>query len=629
MRKDTYDFEAKRLYRAQLKSFIEKHYPTEIERCNLRVACLPGHEGLEVSEVYLPLGIKPTRIYGIEQDAEAAQELRQRKLGIDVHESSALSFFSLKNTPRFDIINLDFKSQFGEDEMETLKTVFFNERMKNRCIVGTNFYGSRESKERQGEYQKTIDFFEKGGDVGEIARIARTNQREEMENIASVLSAGNDFWRCQSLDDTRDKSITSRLRYMLSANTVQETLDDLVRDPFLHTYLRSIDKGSIPSFDVIRENPLKHYLSVLSIAAVRNMHIMRVFHQSFPHDAAKQNCLHALWEILQLRRPYFIKDFMKGRYVSDTGSPMLYDFLYAENLRSQISHLTAWIDSGEETQMLRITLGEKSEIAQEPGRLRPLTERESIMFAKSNDPMVHYRKGGLFLQGSGKKFWRIYDEVLGAHVNELEHVLAPRNELVVSERNNVFQENAQQGKNNVLKEDLPKRIGYLPQEFTTQLPRTHQKAIDFFVNDVLAPLPEDKRQKIEKAFMRSGFQENLQMPLEETRFYAFFDELRARIMQKKPVTSHVIDMYYQNVRDATSLVESVPPPKKKKCDALPEQVKEEIRQLRTVGFKSKEIYHYLRGKGISIAPRQCGATAAWVSPKLACRRVSAEQEAET
>ena len=148
MRKQTYDFESKRLYRQKLKKYIATHFPDQNRRRNLTVACFPGHEGLEVTEVYLPLGIRPNRIYGIEQDQEAARLIAGLDLKINVINRPAKDYFA--TTPeRFDIVNLDFQSQFGEDEEAAIRSLFLLKKARSRMILGTNFYGARENKERQ------------------------------------------------------------------------------------------------------------------------------------------------------------------------------------------------------------------------------------------------------------------------------------------------------------------------------------------------------------------------------------------------------------------------------------------------------------------------------------------------
>jgi hypothetical protein len=86
--------------------------------------------------------------------------------------------------------------------------------------------------------------------------------------------------------------------------------------------------------------------------------------------------LHAFWETLQLRRPFFITDFFKGKYVSDTGSPMLYDFLRVENLERYTRDITTHFDRPEEGNKMRFTFIEKSAQGKNNFPLRPLTERE-------------------------------------------------------------------------------------------------------------------------------------------------------------------------------------------------------------------------------------------------------------
>ncbi len=612
MRKDTYDFESKQLYRIELRKFIEKHYPNEINRKNLRVACLPGHEGLEVSEVYLPLGIKPTRITGIEQDEVAAQELKEKKLGINIYFGSALSFFQ-KNQVQLDIINLDFQSQFGKNEIDTLCALTHNERLRTKGILGTNFYGSRENGERKEEYNGTVDFFAEGGNT---VRIGKSMKDTSSRKVVEALENNNEILRSESLEDLRDKTISMRLRYILSANSVVEAARDLSKDPFLFYYHKSIKDKEFPSLEDIMKNPTKYVNPINFLESMKDFYIMRVFHEAFPSDEKKQATLHAFWEVLQLHRPYFITDYTKGRYVSDTGSPMLFDFLYVENLKELTANIEGVFDRAEEADAMRFTFIEPVS-AKKTNQLRPLTDREGILFALSGgDPYKIYRKGGLFIYGSQKIFWEAMDDIGEALLNEIRGVLSPRKDLVVPDKILI-----------PLVPEIPKlseRMNYLPRNKFTALPRTHQKALEYFVEFANSGLSKIKQGKLERAFLSSNFDNYMCQPIEDIRFYAFLDDLRSDIIKDKPITQESIDSHYNLVKDTQSLVEVIPFKPKKfkeiKITGVSDLAKEEIRKLRTDGHEVEDIYNHLQGKGIKITRRQCGATAAWLSPKLSAKK---------
>jgi len=83
--KDSYNFPVKAQYRQMWCDFIDERIPRANRvRSKMRVLCFPGHEGLEVTEVYDKLGIPRQNIVGIERNEEAAEELESRGLGIQI-----------------------------------------------------------------------------------------------------------------------------------------------------------------------------------------------------------------------------------------------------------------------------------------------------------------------------------------------------------------------------------------------------------------------------------------------------------------------------------------------------------------------------------------------------------------
>ncbi len=162
---------------------------------------------------------------------------------------------------------------------------------------------------------------------------------------------------------------------------------------------------------------------------------------------------------------------------------------------------------------------------------------------------------------------------------------------------------------------------FLKPKIFNHLPRMHQKALEFFVDEAVASLSKTKQERIEKAFHASNFEEYIRQPIEDIRLYAFFDDLRADILKNRQITSDTINAHYRSVRDTLSLIEAVPfkPNRVKdiKLAPLSELVKEEIRQLRREKFEVEDIWNHLQGKGVQLTKQQCAAIAAWGHPNLA------------
>ncbi len=69
----TYNDPAKQLSRQKLRDFIQKTVLSKKRAKDVRVVCFPGaevegEEGLEIKEIYDPLGIPRKNITGLERD---------------------------------------------------------------------------------------------------------------------------------------------------------------------------------------------------------------------------------------------------------------------------------------------------------------------------------------------------------------------------------------------------------------------------------------------------------------------------------------------------------------------------------------------------------------------------------
>lgn len=119
-----YDFPAKQRWRLEWERFLERKLAdmSQIERAKLRVVCLPSKDPRREISLYLRLGIAPQNIFAVEQNKDAAAELRcnLRKLGppysaISLVEKSLEVFFR-DSKASFDIVSLDFHGCYGVDK---------------------------------------------------------------------------------------------------------------------------------------------------------------------------------------------------------------------------------------------------------------------------------------------------------------------------------------------------------------------------------------------------------------------------------------------------------------------------------------------------------------------------------
>jgi len=146
--KDSYDFDTKRKYHEQLEQFIRRFYDARLRKKRfreaIRVACFPGHEGLEVLHVYDKLGLPRENIVGLERDPDIAQQIEDLKLGIQVENKTDAGFF--EETPdKFDIVNLDYQGIVAEDSIYAIQLLAGRPIFNDKAILGTNFLGKRET----------------------------------------------------------------------------------------------------------------------------------------------------------------------------------------------------------------------------------------------------------------------------------------------------------------------------------------------------------------------------------------------------------------------------------------------------------------------------------------------------
>ena len=119
---------------------------------DMTVACFPGHECLEITEVYDQLRIPRENITCMERHPTTARQIRNKLKGVNVVQGDAQNFFEATDE-KFTIINLDYQGQLGCEERDTVSSICERQILKRCGILGTNFYGSRESDTRQSEYR--------------------------------------------------------------------------------------------------------------------------------------------------------------------------------------------------------------------------------------------------------------------------------------------------------------------------------------------------------------------------------------------------------------------------------------------------------------------------------------------
>jgi hypothetical protein len=332
VQKQSYNFESKEEYRQIWANFIFKQFPKEKIRRGLDVVCLPGPEALEIIHVYDKLGIPRRRIWGVENHSDAVRQLRNLNLGIQIYEGDLIDFFngkpdvrdkSLPNEEKFDIVNLDFQGQFKGEETNILSAIFHNNHYRKHMLLGTNFFGSRERGIVSEAYKSALSYY-----TGVALSNSINNQNSNFLKVyprESLMSL--DFVN----DSLRDKSISIRLKSLISSDSLEESIKVFGRERINEL----VTNLNLPvSADEIMNNPSNYYDIIKNLINLRSINIENMFCSGFGNEG--QNFMIFI-DAANVKRPFYIRDFFKGRYVSDNGAPMFFDFLDIQIPESIIS----------------------------------------------------------------------------------------------------------------------------------------------------------------------------------------------------------------------------------------------------------------------------------------------------
>lgn len=154
----SYNDPVKKLSRVKLREFIKDNLNVPLEKA--RVVCFPGaeikgEEGLEIKEIYDPLGIPRENIVGLENNPKSAKRLEAANLGIDVIRCDALNYFE-RTDKSFDIINLDYTGQMTWKETDTTRNIVGRGIIDKFGIYCTNHFIKREGANMKRTFLEKI-----------------------------------------------------------------------------------------------------------------------------------------------------------------------------------------------------------------------------------------------------------------------------------------------------------------------------------------------------------------------------------------------------------------------------------------------------------------------------------------
>ena len=147
---------AKQNSRYRIREFIGSNLDRDPSQ--IMVACFPGAEalgeaGLEITQIYDPLGIERENVVGLERVTKRAKRLKEASMGIQVENKLDFNYFQ-HTFKKFDVISLDYTSYFGDNQRYSLDVIAARGLLNPGGILVTNYYGAREQKETLDEIMR-------------------------------------------------------------------------------------------------------------------------------------------------------------------------------------------------------------------------------------------------------------------------------------------------------------------------------------------------------------------------------------------------------------------------------------------------------------------------------------------
>ena len=314
MKKDSYDFPGKRAYRRAWREFVHSFLSGSSPK-ETTVACFPGHECLEITEVYDSLGIPRENITCLERDRATAREINRTLKGAHLVQQNAKDFFETTDK-KFTIINLDYQGQLASDERDTIASICERQLLGRRGILGTNFYASREHSGRQAEYQNYANFHRNG-----LMTLQQTMQLFGSKVNYALID------ETQGLKAVRSDGISQALLSTIASQRpgffYKQALETMLklRPMMLQQIYRDIDPTDPQQLkNASHDAPIMSVLAPLYLKAMRQLPEL-----SKLHDTSLMQILN--YCITECEKPYLVENHKRYSYRTDANrAPLFCDF---------------------------------------------------------------------------------------------------------------------------------------------------------------------------------------------------------------------------------------------------------------------------------------------------------------
>lgn len=344
--KETYQNVVKQRCRKHFRKFIKRHLNRPH---NAKVLCFPGHECLEIFEVYDKLGVRRENIYCLERDKKVAAMIAEKNLGVKLIVEEFNDF--IKNTDVvFDIVSLDFMGQLG-----TFEDAIFNMHARgliaDHAVVFTNFCGARESSRTKRLYENQVkknasekDRREEEALVKKLIEATNVGDEDAQNKIVDELEKRWASPLNKPVSETRDEAVHMALREVFMAGVgtspyqnlatkeikIEEEHEDPSTIPEGHVGIGSMLVRTVECKSIIERllsRKIKNIGADLAEMMVENLHVMGGNIGVWVHD---------------------IHGAESYKYVGDNGMPMFADVFHLKKW-NEYERFSQYVDKNADT----------------------------------------------------------------------------------------------------------------------------------------------------------------------------------------------------------------------------------------------------------------------------------------
>ncbi len=325
----SYNDTVKDITRVKLQNGIRDYILSYRKPKDVRIFCFPGAQkdgevALELA-YYDALGIPRENITGVELDREKYDRLCAAGLGIELIHAKDLEVLKTARSKgrKWTVFNLDYTSYFSPERHYALELIASDGLLDNRGIIATNFMARRENEDAQDLLQCNSAMVKGGVSLQELL----TNYEPALTRVAQLN---------QSFDLREDREQVLR-----SILTGTFTLGRANLGREFYDCFGGFDESSAHFLDVVSRVGDERDKACISIKFTRNREENVMRHRMFRinEDISRWEALInagldfplASAFLIAHQKPYLVESLESYGYVSNSGTPMLFDIFYLDN----------------------------------------------------------------------------------------------------------------------------------------------------------------------------------------------------------------------------------------------------------------------------------------------------------